>query len=194
MVLALSSASVVVGVMRRRRTSPLIRRDPLQQARPVGAAMHGAESSHSPQLLVLELHSQVGVAHETLPQQVDAVANVSQRMLRQRPLLHGGTPLFRVILFSLSLLMAFHFRVGYDLIVEYVESVPQLILFFVVATSAEMSVTLLIIVLSLARGPGGREVSVQLFTYQTVQLMKDRKGRALRRQFWMYKEATVLRE
>lgn len=105
----------------RRSISFLIRLNPIQKTRPVNAAMHCAKSSHSPQLLVLQLHRQIRVAHQTLAQQVDAMPNVTQRMLLQRPL----RP---VPLLGLLCLIADHVRVLQDLVVEHVEAVPQLIL------------------------------------------------------------------
>ena len=54
--------------------------------------MNGAEARHAAQLLVLELYGQVRVAHQALPEQVEAVTDVAERVLWQRPLVGGPCP------------------------------------------------------------------------------------------------------
>lgn len=48
--------------------------------------MRRAKASHATQILVLQLNCQVGVAHQTLSQEVNAVPRVSRRVLVHRPL------------------------------------------------------------------------------------------------------------
>jgi hypothetical protein len=44
--------------------------------------MLSAETGHSPELRIFQLHREISIAHQTLPQQINAVTDMTQGMFR----------------------------------------------------------------------------------------------------------------
>lgn len=129
--------------------------------------MRRAKASHTPQKLVLQLHRQVGIAHQTLSQQVDAVPGVSRLVLVRRPFQPVG------VLFLAGVLL----QERVNLIGQLPIASPDLIL------AEQLRVSWCKSWLFAASS-----------TYQAVNLMENGQGGALLRQRRVHEEAAMVRE